>query len=128
MSPRAKTSPASTFYARILGLVTGGAPSADDVDVEAVAARLRAAYVQAFDDTVTIARRWARTNERTVLEENFPHLRATNILERICAEGEIAMVQRAPESRARDLALVRRTIDHCEDFERRYPVLSAGTS
>jgi len=98
-------------------------------DVQAVADGLKAAYLQAFDDTVVIALRWASTNERHRLEENFPNIRATNILERICAEGQLARLERdvepcAPEAHIRQLALVARTIANCEEFEDRYPVLS----
>ena len=116
--------------AKVIDFATTGAPAvAELADVQVVADRLKAAYLRAFDDTVTIALRWASTSERHRLEENFPNIRATNILERICAEGQVARLQChaerfAPESHARELARARRTIANCEDFEGRYPILS----
>lgn len=104
-------------------------PVAEVADVQAVADHLRAAYLEAFEDTVRIALRWASTSERRRLEENFPNIRATSILERICAEGQVARLQRhaerfTPESHARQLTRALRTIEHRDLFERKYQSLS----
>ncbi len=91
-------------------------------DVQEIAARLRRVYVQAFDDTLRTAVRWASTGERHPTEENSPCFRARNVLERILAEGQLARLQRhaehfAPESRARQLQRVRQVIHSCDSLE-----------
>lgn len=96
------------------------APAAD---VPAIAARVRAVYLQTFDDTVAIALRCVTTGARHRIEDNAPGILAGQVLARILAEGQLARLQQhaahiPPALHARQLARVRGTIQQSEWFLR----------